>query len=108
MHLTPATGAKLGAVAGVVGYILVAIPVIFGFIFASDKIWSELATAMKQQAGPNPDANVQQVFEMMKTAEGKAFIAVLMMAILFAMFLVFATLGGAIGAALMRRDQRSH
>jgi hypothetical protein len=106
MQVATGTGAKLGAVTGVLGYLVVAIPVILGFVFAGDKVWSELTTAMKQQAGANPEANVQQVFELMKTAEGKAVIAVVMMSILFVMFLVLATAGGAIGAALVRRNQQ--
>jgi hypothetical protein len=105
-RLTAGTGAKLGVVTGLVGYLIVAIPVTLGFVFAGDKVWPELTQAMKQQAGANPDANVQQVFELMKTAEGKAFFAVVMMAFLFVLFLVLATVGGAIGAALIRRDQQ--
>jgi hypothetical protein len=106
MQVAPGTGAKLGAVAGVVGYALFAIVAVLGFVFASDKIWSQLTTAMHERAGPNPDANVQQMFDLMKTSQGKAWIAVLVMAFAFALFLGLATLGGAIGAALVRRDQR--
>ena len=108
MRVTPATGAKLGAVTGVVGYAIFAIIAVLGFVFASDQIWSQLTIAMHERAGPNPDANVQQVFEFMKTAQGRSFIAVFLMIFLFAFFLVLATLGGAIGAALVRRDQQHH
>lgn len=106
MQIAPGTGAKIGAVTGVVGYALFAIVAALGFIFASDKIWSQLTIAMKERAGPNPDANVQQMFDLMKTAEGKAFIAVFVMVFAFALFLGLATLGGAIGTALVRRNQR--
>src|SRR4051812_6851768 len=105
MQISSGTGAKLGAVTGVVGYVLFAIVAILGFVFASERLWAELPTAMRERAGPNPEANVQQLFEMMKTAEGKAFIAVFVMVFAFALFLGLATLGGAIGAALVRRDQ---
>jgi hypothetical protein len=105
MQVATGTGAKLGAVTGAVGYALFAIIAALGFVFASDKIWSQLTIAMKERAGPNPDANVQQMFELMKSAEGKAFIAIFVMLFAFALFLGLATLGGAIGAALVRRDQ---
>lgn len=108
MQVSTGTGAKLGAVTGVVGYAIFAVVTLLGFVFASDKIWAELETAMHQKAGPNPDANVQQVFEIMKTAEGKAAIAVFVMAFAFALFLALATIGGVVGASLVRRDQHLH
>jgi len=108
MQVSAGTGAKLGAVTGVVGYGLFAIVTLIGFVVASDKIWAELETAMHQKAGPNPDVNVQQVFEIMKTAEGKAFIAVFVMVFAFALFLGLATLGGAIASTVVRRDQHFH
>jgi hypothetical protein len=104
-QITSGTGAKLGAVTGVVGYLLFAIVAVLGLTFASERIWSELTIAMKERVGPNPDASVQQMFETMKTAEGKAILAVFVMAFIFAIFLLLGTLGGTIGAAVVRRDQ---
>lgn len=106
MQISAGTGAKLGAVTGVIGYVLFALVMVLIFAFASDKLWSELDQALRQKAGPNPDASVQQLFEIIKTAEGKAAIAVFVMAFAFALFLGLATIGGAIGASLVRRDQR--
>jgi len=105
MQVSAGTGAKLGAVTGVIGYVLFAIVTVLGLAVAGDQIWAKLEEAMHKQAGPTPDVNVQQVFEMMKTAEGKAFIAVFVMIFAFALFLGLATLGGAIASTVVRRDQ---
>jgi hypothetical protein len=108
MQVSSGTGAKLGAVTGVIGYALFAVVAVLGFIFASDKIWSELITQMKARAGANPDANLRQMFELLNTAEGKAFVATFVMIFAFALFVGLSTLGGTIGAALIRRNQRPH
>ena len=108
MQINAGTGARLGAVTGVVGYALFAIVSLIGFVFASDKIWSTLEEAMHQKAGPHPDANVQQLFEIMKTAEGKATIAVFVMAFAFALFIGLATIGGMVASSVVRRDQHLH
>jgi hypothetical protein len=106
MQISSGTGAKLGAVSGVVGYLLFAIVAVLGLSFAGDRVWSELTNEMQRQAGANPNANLQQMFEIMKTPEGKAVIAVFVMIFAFAFFLLLSTLGGAIGASLVQRNKR--
>ena len=105
LQISAGTGAKLGAVTGVVGYALFAIFAVIGFVFANEKLWAELDLALRQKAGPNPDVSVQQLFEILKTAEGKAVIAVCVMVFAFALFLGLATIGGAIAASLVRREE---
>jgi len=105
MQVSSGTGAKLGAVASVVGYTLFAVVAVVGLTFYSDKLWSEFTVELRKKVGPNPEANVQQMFEVMKTAEGKAILAVFVMAFIFAIFLGLGTIGGAIGAAVVKRDQ---
>ena len=105
MQISTGTGAKLGAVTGLLAYALSAILSVIGFIFDSDKLWAQLDQQLRQQAGPSPDAKVQQAFEILKTSEGKAAFVVVMLIFAFALFLGLATIGGAIGASLVRRDQ---
>ena len=62
MQISAGTGAKLGAVTGVIGYALFAIIAVLGFTFASERIWAELEKQMHAQAGPTPEASVQQLF----------------------------------------------
>jgi hypothetical protein len=108
MQISSGTGAKLGAVAGVIGYALFAIVAVLAFVFAGDKVWSEFIRQLKERASSTPDANLQQMFELLKTAEGKAFVATFVMIFAFALFVGLATLGGTIAAALLRKDQRPH
>jgi hypothetical protein len=105
MQISTGTGAKLGAMTGLLGYALTAILTVIGFVIDGDKLWAQLDQQLRHQAGPSPDANMQQVFEIMKTAEGKATLAVLMLIFAFALFLGLATLGGAIASSMVRRDQ---
>ena len=106
MRVTTSTGAKLGAVAGVVAYLIFAIIAVLGFAFASDKIWATLTDLFRQQAGANPDANMRQLLEFMKTADGRVFIATILMGVTFAVSLGLSTLGGAIASAVVKREQR--
>ncbi len=106
MQIDTGTGAKLGAVTGVVAYAIFSCVALLAFTFASDKLWGQLTSAMKERAGPNPEANVQQMFDIMNTAQGKAMIAVIVMVMMFGMFLVLGTVGGALGAVFARRHHQ--
>lgn len=104
MQIASGTGAKLGAVTGLIGYALFALVVGIGFAFASDKIWAQLALAMKERAGATPEASVQQVLQLMNSSEGRTFIATFVMIFAFVLFLLLAALGGLVGAALVKRN----
>jgi hypothetical protein len=108
MQVSSGTGAKLGAVSGVVGYLLFAIEAMLYLAIESEKVWAELSAQLKIKAGANPEANVQQMLEVMKTPQGKAMLAVFLMVVFFAVYLTLATIGGAIGAAVVKRDQHPH
>jgi len=108
MRIGTSTGAKLGAVTGVFGCPLAILVEVAKIKLSNIDFWGQLTQALKQQAGPNPDANVQQMFEIIKTPEGKAMIACFIMIFAFALFLALSTLGGAIGAAFVGRDQHSN
>jgi hypothetical protein len=107
-NLTPAMGARLGAVSGTLGFGIFA-------IFSAVGTWvfhngSELRTAMldaiEQSAARSADPQVQKAFEYLKTPPGLALMMALSLVMVLAAFLILSSVGGAIGAALTRRKDQ--
>lgn len=106
--VTPAVGARLGAVSGVLGFgilaLLIAIEVA---VFRSgQELRAALLDALKQSAARNPDPQAQQLLQYLNTPQGLALVVVLLLIVVFLIFLTLSTLGGALGAALWRRKER--
>lgn len=102
-HVTGAgDGAKIGALAGLAGYVLFAIGMLAILRFAADKFWNLMIEVMKTRAAAT-GTNFQPVLDMLNSAEGKAFVATFLMVFVFALMLALSSLGGAIGAAFARR-----
>jgi hypothetical protein len=107
-QLTPAMGARLGAVSGALGFgifaILISIEVV---VFrAGEDLRKTLLEAVRQSAARSPDPQAQQMLEYLKTPQGLALVMVLGLIVMFLIFLIFSSLGGAVGAALLRRKDR--
>ena len=112
MVLVPAaTGAKLGALAGIIGFIYVAI--LLSIVFAvevfglknGDQLRSLLKSQIEQAAVSNP-SGAQALTQLLQTSEG---ITTLIISVLFVMFLLFLLLscaGGIFGAAFGRQRIR--
>jgi len=107
-NLTPAMGARLGAVSGTLGFGIFA-------IFSAVGTWvfhngGELRTAMleaiEQSAARSSDPQVQKAFEYLKTPPGLALMMTLSLVFVLVAFLILSSLGGAVGAAMMRRKDR--
>jgi len=110
--LVPAsTGAKLGALAGVIGFIYVAallsvvfVVEVFGFK-NGDQLRTLLKSQIEQAAVSNP-SSAQALTQLLQTPEG---ITTLIISVLFVMFLLFLLLscaGGIFGAAFGRQRMR--
>jgi hypothetical protein len=101
-------GARLGAVSGALGFgifaILISIEVV---VFrAGEDLRKTLLEAVRQSAARSPDPQAQQMLEYLKTPQGLALVMVLGLIVMFLIFLIFSSLGGAVGAALLRRKDR--
>jgi len=108
LQMRAAEGGKLGALAGLFGYLLFALAVLISFVLYSGQLQQEITKRMREMPAPDP-ANqqvYQQLAEKLSTPEGLAFMVTFALAILFVFFLVLGAAGGAIGATLMHRDQR--
>jgi len=107
-NLTPAMGARLGAVSGALGFGIFAIFSAVGtLVFHSGgQLRAALLEAVEQSAAHSSDPQAQQVVEYLKTPAGLALMMGLGLGFVLVAFLILSSLGGAVGAAMMRRRDR--
>ena len=107
-NLRAGMGAKLGAVSGAIGFAL------FGILTAIEtavlhnggELRAQMLKAIEQAAARNSEPQAQQMLQYMKSPEGLALMMVLGLAFMFVIFLIFSSLGGAVGAAILHRKDR--
>ena len=104
-NLTPGMGARLGAVSGALGFGIFAILTSVEMLAfrSGGQLRAALLEAVQQSAARSSDPQAQQLLEYLKTPQGLALVMVLGLIVMFVAFLVFSSLGGALGAALLRR-----
>ena len=103
-HLTSAIGARLGAAAGLFGFVLfAAVQALMLLASPGAEIRQALRDAIRQAAMQNPDPKVQEMMQSLLTPEGMAVIVILAMALFLVMFVVFGVIGGGLWASLQRR-----
>jgi hypothetical protein len=107
IHLTAGRGARLGAITGMLGFGALAVIVALAAAFRSGKeIHDALFHTIQQYAAHSADPRMQQVLDLFNTPEGFTTIMILSFAMTFVAFLLFSSLGGAIGAFLLYRKER--
>lgn len=107
-NLAPGMGARLGAVGGAFGFGLFAILSTLGTLLfhTGGQLRAAMLEAVEQSAARSADPQAQQVIEYLKTPPGLALMMGLSLAFLLVAFLILSSVGGAVGAALMRRKDR--
>jgi hypothetical protein len=107
--LSAGTGALLGALSGAFATVLMAVPLSFVIFIArsgGDRR-AEIMAALQDQLAHNPDPHAHELLEYLKTPEGFTLIMIVFLIVMLILCIVLSSLGGAIGAALLRRKQRS-
>lgn len=106
--VTPGMGARLGAVSGTLGFAVFAIfTAIEVLVFHSGgQLRAALLEAIQQSAARSTEPQAQQVLEYLKSPPGLALMMGLGLVVMFVVFLILSSLGGALGAALLRRKSR--
>lgn len=106
-NLTPGMGARLGMASGAVGF------GIFALLTSVEMVVSRSGGQLRetlqkaiQQAPRSSDPQAQEILEYFKTPSGLVVMFILSMAVLFVIFLICSSLGGALGAVLLRRKNR--
>jgi hypothetical protein len=111
--ITPGMGMKLGALAGVFGFMINAVVTVLSFaVFRSSDFRRVMQEQMDKQMANNPDpkaqAMVQHFMDWMSTPQGAATLVVLVLVVLGVVFVVVTAAGGALGASMSgsRREFR--
>ena len=107
-NLTPGMGARLGAASGALGFGIFAIfTAVEVLVFHSGgDLHTALIQAVQQSAYRTSDPQALQLLEYLKSPPGLALVMAAGFAVMLAAFLVFSTIGGAVGAFLLRRKNR--
>jgi hypothetical protein len=106
-QLTAGMGARLGALTGGLGFGALAAMLALWTAFRSSKaIHDALLNYIQQYAAHSSDPRMPQVLELFNTPAGFTFIMVLTLIMTLAAFLIFASLGGLLGASLLHRKER--
>ena len=106
-HLTAGMGARLGAMAGLMGF------VIFGLLSlvqmlalrGTGQLQAALEQALKASAARSGNPEAQQMVQQFLTPEGMRTLLILGILLMLVMFLALSSLGGVIAAAFSRRRE---
>ncbi len=106
-NVTPGMGARLGMVTGILGGgIFAALLSIATVLFhAWDTLRGKLIEVVEQTAARNPDPQAQQAMEFFKSPDGIVLLLAAAVIGTLVAFVIFSGLGGALGAALLRRKE---
>jgi len=107
-NITPGMGSRLGMASGVLGGCIFAVLLSAGTVMfhAWDQIRQKVIQLVEQTAARNTDPQAQQALEFFKTEQGIALLVTSALVGTLVAFVIFSGLGGALGAAMLRRKQR--
>jgi hypothetical protein len=106
-HLTAGMGARLGAFTGGLGFAALAtILALWTAVRSGKEIHDAFLNYLQQNPAYASDPRMQQVIDLFNTPGGFTFIMVLTLLMTLIAFLIFSSLGGAIGAFLLHRKEK--
>jgi hypothetical protein len=102
-------GARIGAIGGILGYILFAIATSLRLLLGGGggQLREQFIRQVQEMAASSTDPQVQQAAKALMTPEALAFVIVIALVLVFFLFVVLCSIGGAAGASLFRdRDAK--
>ncbi len=108
-RVTTGMGARLGMVSGILGGGIFAALLSIGTVLfhAWNSVHAKLLEVIEQTAARNSDPQAQQALEFFKSPNGIALLLTTALIGTLMAFVIFSGLGGALGAALLRRKEHS-
>jgi hypothetical protein len=109
-ELTPGAGFRLGAKAGIVGFVILALVRILSTfaMHAQDTVRTSAIEAVQRTGSFYNDQEIKEAVEVLKTPGGLAFSLIVGALIVSAIFAILCGIGGAVSAALLRRKLPPH
>jgi uncharacterized protein involved in cysteine biosynthesis len=110
--ITPGMGMKLGALAGVFGFVFNAVVSTARFVAlrSSGNLRQAMQEQMQKQMASNPDPKVQEMMRQMldwiNTPQGAVTMIVFALLLTALLFVLFTAAGGALGASMSGRRRR--
>jgi hypothetical protein len=104
--ITPGMGARLGVVAGLLGFLAFAIIASLELLATRGAVIRAMWSQIMKQAEQNPNPAVQEMLQRFNSPEGMAMVFTFAMIFVLGFFLVFSSIGGAIGARLFGRREK--
>jgi hypothetical protein len=107
--VTPGMGMKVGALAGVFGFMVNAVVTTISFVTlrSNGDFRRALQEQMDKQLSSNPDPKVREMMQRMLdwigTPQGMATMMVMVLVMLAVVFVLFSAAGGALGASMFGR-----
>jgi hypothetical protein len=107
VSLSTGSGARLGALAGFVGFVLLTtLAPLLAFGLNRGQELRQFVLDILQRATTTTDPEFAEAFKQYQNPEGRAILIAAFLLGLLVLFVTFASLGGAIGAALARRKRQ--
>jgi hypothetical protein len=107
-HPSAAMGARLGAASGAIAFalfcLLTAIQVLV--FHSGNQLRAALLESVQQTAARTTDPQAKPVLDYLRSSAGLELVMAIGLVVMFVVFLVVSSAGGAIGAALMSRSRR--
>ena len=105
VHLTLKLGARLGAISGVLGFGITAVAsaTAIAVLHSGGEIHALMLKEVQQYVSRSSDPQMQQVLDFYASPQGFILMLILGSIMMFVLFLALSSMGGLIGAAVLRR-----
>jgi hypothetical protein len=105
----PGTGAVVGAVSGAFWFVLSSVvgAVVILFLHKTQEVRDQLITKLNQAATQTSDPQTLAIFDRLKSPDGIEFLMIAGLIFAFLLSIILASVGGALGAAIVGRRGRS-
>ena len=102
--ITPGMGAKLGAASGAIGYgiLVVLLALSLVFLHTGNELRQALTQAIQQAIARSSDPGAKEALAALQSPQGITIVLIFAFILMFCIYLIVASIGGALSAVLLR------